>query len=58
MSELYEKSLMKLELDGVLHQLSDCAGSSGGRGKRSPVSGFRVRETDRRAGKSGKQSNL
>lgn len=31
MSELYEKSLMKLELDGVLQQLSDCAGSSGGK---------------------------
>ena len=31
MSELYEKSLGKLELDQVLLQLSDCAGSIGGK---------------------------
>ena len=31
MSELYEKSLLKLELDQVLQQLSDCAGSAGGK---------------------------
>ena len=31
MSELYEKSLLKLELDQVLLQLSDCAGSMGGK---------------------------
>lgn len=31
MSELYEKSLLKLELDQVLQQLSACAGSSGGK---------------------------
>jgi len=31
MSELYEKSLLKLELDQVLQQLSDCAGSIGGK---------------------------
>ena len=31
MSELYEKSLLKLELDLVLQQLSDCAGSLGGK---------------------------
>ena len=31
MSELYEKSLLKLELDQVLLQLSDCAGSVGGK---------------------------
>ena len=31
MSELYEKSLLKLELDQVLQQLSDCAGSMGGK---------------------------
>ena len=31
MSELYEKSLYKLELDQVLQLLSDCAGSIGGK---------------------------
>lgn len=31
MSELYEKSLMKLELDQVLQLLSECAGSMGGK---------------------------
>ena len=31
MSELYEKSLLKLELDKVLEMLSACAGSAGGR---------------------------
>ena len=31
MSELYEKSLLKLELDQVLEQLADCAGSLGGK---------------------------
>ena len=31
MSELYEKSLWKLELDQVLNQLADCAGSIGGK---------------------------
>ena len=31
MSELYEKSLRKLELDQVLRQLSDCAGSAEGK---------------------------
>ena len=31
MSELYEKSLMKLELDQVLSMLADCAGSEGGK---------------------------
>ncbi len=31
MSELYEKSLYKLELDHVLQQLSDCAGSEEGK---------------------------
>ena len=31
MSELYEKSLLKLELDQVLQQLSSCAGSFGGK---------------------------
>ena len=31
MSELYEKSLMKLELDQVLQLLSECAGSRGGK---------------------------
>ena len=31
MSELYEKSLVKLELDKVLEMLSACAGSKGGR---------------------------
>ena len=31
MSELYEKSLLKLELDQVLQLLSDCAGSRGGK---------------------------
>ena len=31
MSELYEKSLWKLELDQVLNQLADCAGSTGGK---------------------------
>ena len=31
MSELYEKSLLKLELDQVLQQLADCAGSVGGK---------------------------
>ena len=31
MSELYEKSLMKLELDQVLQLLADCAGSQGGK---------------------------
>ncbi len=31
MSELYEKSLLKLELDQVLHLLAQCAGSQGGK---------------------------
>lgn len=31
MSELYEKSLLKLELDRVLEQLSECAGSQEGK---------------------------
>ena len=31
MSELYEKSLMKLELDQVLELLAECAGSQGGK---------------------------
>ncbi len=31
MSELYEKSLLKLELDQVLVQLAECAGSVGGK---------------------------
>ncbi len=31
MSELYDKSLLKLELNQVLQQLSDCAGSSEGK---------------------------
>ena len=31
MSELYEKSLLKLELDQVLQQLASCAGSAGGK---------------------------
>ena len=31
MSELYEKSLLKLELDHVLQLLADCAGSVGGK---------------------------
>lgn len=31
MSELYEKSRLKLELDRVLHMLSDCAGSADGK---------------------------
>ena len=31
MSELYEKSLLKLELDQVLIKLSQCAGSEGGK---------------------------
>ena len=31
MSELYEKSLLKLELDRVLEMLSTCAGSIGGK---------------------------
>ena len=31
MSELYEKSLVKLELDRVLEMLSGCAGSTGGK---------------------------
>ena len=31
MSELYEKSLRKLELDLVLQQLSDCASSTEGK---------------------------
>jgi len=31
MSELYEKSLLKLELPQVLQQLSECAGSRGGK---------------------------
>lgn len=31
MSELYEKSLIKLELDQVLSRLSECAGSDGGK---------------------------
>lgn len=41
MSELYEKSLLKLELDQVLEQLARCAGSEGGKGacrKLRPVS--------------------
>ncbi len=33
MSELYEKSLLKLELDQVLEQLSQCAGSQEGKKK-------------------------
>ena len=31
MSELYEKSIVKLELDRVLEQLADCAGSAQGK---------------------------
>ena len=31
MSELYEKSLLKLELDQVLAQLAECAGSQEGK---------------------------
>ena len=31
MSELYEKSLLKLELDQILNMLADCAGSSAGK---------------------------
>ena len=31
MSELYEKSLLKLELDHVLSMLADCAGSTEGK---------------------------
>ena len=31
MSELYKKSLVKLELDQVLALLADCAGSEGGK---------------------------
>ena len=31
MSELYEKSLLKLELDQVLALLAECAGSAGGK---------------------------
>ena len=31
MSELYEKSLLKLELDKILEMLSSCAGSQGGK---------------------------
>ena len=31
MSELYEKSLIKLELDQVLALLAECAGSEGGK---------------------------
>ncbi len=31
MSELYNKSLLKLELDKILQQLADCAGSQGGK---------------------------
>lgn len=31
MSELYEKSLLKLELDQVLQRLAECAGSEGGK---------------------------
>ena len=31
MSELYEKSLVKLELDQVLELLAACAGSEGGK---------------------------
>ena len=31
MSELYEKSLLKLELDKVLEMLAQCAGSQGGK---------------------------
>ena len=31
MSELYEKSRLKLELDRVLHMLADCAGSTDGK---------------------------
>ena len=31
MSELYEKSLRKLELDQVLQLLAECAGSEGGK---------------------------
>ena len=37
MSELYEKSLLKLELDQVLELLAGCAGSAGG--KEACVSG-------------------
>ena len=33
MSELYEKSLVKLELNQVLAMLADCAGSEGGKDK-------------------------
>ena len=33
MSELYDKSLRKLELDRVLQMLSDCAGSQEGKEK-------------------------
>ena len=33
MSELYEKSLYKLELDQVLGLLADCAGSSEGKAR-------------------------
>ena len=33
MSELYEKSLYKLELDQVLTLLADCAGSSEGKAR-------------------------
>ena len=32
MSELYEKSIKKLELDQVLQLLADCAGSADGKG--------------------------
>lgn len=31
MSELYDKSLIKLELDQILTQLAECAGSSAGK---------------------------
>ena len=31
MSELYEKSLLKLEMDQVLSRLAECAGSEGGK---------------------------
>lgn len=31
MSELYQKSLQKLELDRILQMLADCAGSAGGK---------------------------
>ena len=43
MSELYEKSLLKLELDQVLEQLAQCAGSSEGKEacrRLRPVSDF------------------